>query len=200
TVRAISTAFASASGLPLSSTSIVANSSACSSSRSASAHMRRARWLGGANRQAGKAALAALTAWSTSCSPARGASASGSPVAGFRTVSRPSVPTNSPSIYRRRGPSRKLGLGSAIAAVIRLLPRLLKVEDLPAEDRPLAERVERALHTIERVAAGDRHRHLAAGRQADGVPQILPGRRHRGYQRRLGKNELDGMDGQLLVG
>jgi hypothetical protein len=116
-VRAISTAFASPSGFPLSSTSMAANSSACASSSSASIHMRRARRADGVNRQLGKASLAARTAWSTSRSPASGTTASGCPVAGLRTVSRSRVVTNSPSVYRCSGLSRKAGRGSVTVSV-----------------------------------------------------------------------------------
>ena len=88
-MRAMSTACASHIGLPLSSTSIVANSSLFASSRSASSHIRRARWVGGMNRHASNARAAAATAASTSRSVASGASASVSPVAGFIVTSDP---------------------------------------------------------------------------------------------------------------
>ena len=82
-MSATSTACASHSGLPLSSTSISANSSLFASRRSASFQSSRARWVGGVYRHVSNARAAAATARSTSRSVASGAVASVSPVAGF---------------------------------------------------------------------------------------------------------------------
>ena len=94
----MSTACASHIGLPLSSTSIVANSSLFASSRSARCHIRRARCVGGVNRHVSNARAAAVTAASTSRSVASGAWASVCPVAGFTVARLPSVSTNAPSM------------------------------------------------------------------------------------------------------
>src|SRR5579862_554367 len=77
---------AAAIGLPTFSDSIRASSSRCVSTSSASRRRRRARSAGVTARQAGNAAFAAATAASVSSTPACSSSASGSSVAGLRTV------------------------------------------------------------------------------------------------------------------
>src|SRR4249920_544866 len=78
---------APAIGLPTLRDSIRASSSPCSSTSVASRRSSRARSAGATARQAGNAAFARATAASASSTPACSSSASGSSVAGLRTVS-----------------------------------------------------------------------------------------------------------------
>ena len=55
-------------------------------------------------------------------------------------------------------------LGSAIVLDI-FGPLLAEIEDLPAEDAALAERVKRVLYSVQRVVPGDGDGHLAGARQ-----------------------------------
>ena len=161
----MSTARASPIGLPLSSTSIVASSSLCSSIRSASAQSSRARCVGGVARQPRNASAAAWTAGSTSGS--RGQRDLGEGFAGRRVDRRQPVigadvlaADVQPQRAVDEGGSRGYGGGGHRA------PFSSAIEDLAAEHAAAAQGGQGVGDAVERVAAGERHDQAAPGRHA----------------------------------